>query len=278
METERLVLTVTRYSEIFYTKKGSFRKKKKPEKSVITAYDPSKYRKYDNIDMAKGGTMYTYIIKDTAEDLFKIGRTRKPLDRFRSLCEYGKIYPVALLSSDVEQHLHKRYAANRRVHSRFKGNGGTEWFCRGGIIDELIKTVEHKKVPYISVHYMVKHLLALGIIKVEDQTLLWEISQTDLGYYFIGLAILQLTDYIELIPFPNPLPKGKPHILQIKRRIALSDFIIDDVKENFVFYIAAEKTAEFLKTAEGSYPKLKKFYLHDKNTSAGLYLLKKTVL
>jgi len=242
--------------------------------------DYSKYNNKDKSTMAKSTTMYTYILKDTELDLFKIGKTRSPIARFRSLCRHGKVYPIALLSKDVEKQLHDMYKDNRVVHTGYKGNGGTEWFKRGGVFDEFIATVDTgKQIPYISVYGMVEHMLEHSIIIVENQSLLWELAQTDLGYYFMGLAILGLVGAMG-VGGKNPFAKErhKDHIMIIKRKIALSDVIVDMLGKHNRFYLTGSMQSEFIKDVGLEGADAVRVRFGEKSLVSSLHLVRKRVL
>ena len=121
--------------------------------------------------------MYTYVLKDIELDIFKIGRTTSPTARFKSLCVRGRVMPIALAGEDIEKQLHTEFAENRMTHPEYSLNGGTEWFKRGGKLDDFIAGIDKGHfLPYITVHQMLVEFLESGTVKTSDSITQWELS------------------------------------------------------------------------------------------------------
>lgn len=184
--------------------------------------------------------MYTYVLQDVKLDIFKIGKTTSPNARFKSLCVRGRIMPIALAGEDIEASLHKQFAENRMTHPEFPKNGGTEWFKRGGKLDEFVEGVSKGHfLPYITVHQMVVDFLEEGTVKTSDSITQWELSQSTYGYYLIGIKILIMLGIIkeEARIYTTKYPK---HVLIINRKISISEELLKKIISKYSFYISVE--------------------------------------
>jgi len=283
------VKTVTRYSGTHYVGKKTFQRTSRETKMSSPSYKPhtneydeSKYAKYQDNDMPKkrkSTTMYTYILKDETLGIYKIGKTTSPISRFKSLCVLNKVYPISLLSKDVEKILHARFKANRVEHPMYKGNGGTEWFKRGGTFDDFIDTVDKGvRIPYITIYSLVEHMLVTSKLLFENQSLVWEVSQMDFGYYYLGVEILILSGFLHKNPFPRPTKQAGRDVLMIKRRMSINDNALDKTVTGYVYYVGSSRDCILFKHAAGTNPVIVEFRAGNKKNMPALYLMRKEVL
>ena len=144
------------------------------------------------------GKTYTYILKDTKLDLYKIGRTKNPPARFQSLCALKEIIPIAIIDEDVESSLHEIFDDNRIDLNAKVESGKTEWFKRGGTFDAFIDSMDDaKSIPFLSPHYVVKELLNRKKFKILGYNSNWKFSQIDAAQYLVGYKILEILGVIE---------------------------------------------------------------------------------
>lgn len=136
--------------------------------------------------------MYTYVLYDKVEKLYKIGKTGNPISRFSTLCTKGVVYPIALFPSDIEGKLHEMFKENRVTHPDASVGGATEYFRLGGKFTGFVERIEKesKDVPYCRVQDMVVDMMAAGNVELTDPLLLWNIDSDKFARYRIGLNIL----------------------------------------------------------------------------------------
>lgn len=184
--------------------------------------------------------MYTYILKDIKLGIYKIGRSNDPHNRFRSLCIRGRVVPIALVNNDIEKKLHKEFAENRTTHNDFIGNGSTEWFKRGGKFNKFIDTVEKEySLPYITLHSFIEELLSDNIMTISDASTTWEISNMVYAYHTIGARLLYMVGKLGMVG-EKIVDKNILGISIIRGKIALSEGLIEEIKKNYTFFIAAD--------------------------------------
>jgi hypothetical protein len=208
-----------------------YKKSTKPKKKSSTSKVKKKPQKKK---------IYTYILKDIDLDIYKIGKTTAPTSRFKSLCVRGRIMPIALAGEDVEKKLHEEFADLRMTHPEFPKNGGTEWFRRGGKLDDFIKGVDKGYfLPYITVHQMVMDFLESGTVKTSDSITQWELAQSTYGYYLVGLKLLLMLDVIkeEARTFSTKYTK---HVMILNRKLSVSEEMIKKIIGKYSFYISVE--------------------------------------
>ena len=191
--------------------------------------------------------MYTYILKDSKLGIYKIGKTKYPLARFKSLCVRGVITPIALVNRDVEKKLHAEYKENRVNHPDFDHNGGTEWFKKGGKFDAFIAKVDTgTSLPYITLHEMVTILLESGCIHVPDSSTQWEVDGHDFSRYKIGLELLHMLKFIERSG--NSLTnKDKKNVLLMGKKISVSEKLIEFIEKRFKVYLGIHRDSGVIK-------------------------------
>jgi len=225
--------------------------------------------------------VYTYILKDITRNIYKIGKTADPHARFKSLCVRGKVLPIALVNKDIEDILHDRYAENRIFNEEYKINGATEWFKPGGKFDEFIAVIDKGQfLPYITIHTMVMYLIENNVMRLNDPSTEWELSQTKFGYYFLGLEILIMLGYImragEII-----LAGDKTNILLIGRRVSVSEAILEEIKNNYTIFISVKVKGSIIEDNMDKAKKasrLRKVNLRSKEFDSEVFLLLNKVL
>ena len=192
---------------------------------------------------------YTYILKDKKLDIFKIGRSADPNLRFRSLCEQGRIVPIALVPRDIEQAMHKEFKDVRVTHSEFKGNGGTEWFRRGGKFKKMLKKVGERELPFITVHRFMEELLIGNYMLISEMGTRWELANSVYGYYKIGLKLLYLAGYIRFDTQGLPVVKEgkeKSGVSIIRGKVALSEELVKTLKKDYKYYVSPFYNKEYI--------------------------------
>ena len=225
--------------------------KKKSNKSPINIKEINNHvmgkPSIEEPNFARSGSMYTYILKDVERGIYKIGKTTEPYSRFRSLCRRGKVVPIALLNKDVEKGLHADFADNRIEHPDYPGNGGTEWFRRGGKFDKFIDRIDKGiAIPYISSHSMVSELIDDGVMLIGDTNTDWEIRQNDYSFYLIGIELLKMCGYIQQVG-NHFINKDNLHIHIIGKKVAVSEQLIDHLKDVYRFYLTYSKYTTVVK-------------------------------
>ena len=178
--------------------------------------------------------MYTYILYDKEYDLFKIGRSSSPQQRFHKLCVIDKVYPVAIFPKDVELELHTLFKENRTAHPDETVDGYTEYFKRGGKFDEFITKIDEQKtvIPYCAVTDMVVDINKAKRFILADPLILWNIENDKFSYYKIGLLLL--TSMGKII---NNISVGievidKVNIAYFKNKISITSELFHDIVDN----------------------------------------------
>jgi hypothetical protein len=167
--------------------------------------------------------VYTYILKDIKKDLFKIGRTKDPVKRFRDTCYRGKIVPYYLMAEDRELELHTKFKDMRVVHPD-DISGRTEYFKRGGTFTETAEWVDKKDpLPFLSPMVMMDDLERSGNLIYDSITVSFELSADAYGLYTLSLAILDMLDLKDDIKY----------ILKVANKVAVSEALIDHIKKNY---------------------------------------------
>jgi hypothetical protein len=243
-----------------------YKKSTKPKKKSSTSKVKKKPQKKK---------IYTYILKDIDLDIYKIGKTTAPTSRFKSLCVRGRIMPIALAGEDVEKKLHEEFADLRMTHPEFPKNGGTEWFRRGGQLDEFIEGIDKGYfLPYITVHQMLMEFLESGTVKTSDAITQWELSQSTYGYYLLGLKLLVMLKIIneEAVGLTT---KYNKHVMILNRKISVSEAMIDKIKSKYEFYASVETPPKHIQEQynkkEGS--KIRKVTIESEAFDSDIYIL-----
>lgn len=253
--------------------------KKKPAKTkkdnsfdIIERREKALYESHEN------KIVYTYILKDIVKNIYKIGKTADPHSRFKSLCVRGKVLPIALVNKDVEDILHSQYAENRIFNEEYKMNGATEWFRPGGKFDAFIATVDKGVfLPYITLHSMVLSLLESKVIKLDDPTTEWELSQNKFGHYFIGLEILIMLGYVVKTK-TNISPADTKNIFLIGSRLSVSEAVMDDIQNNYSIFLSVSLKSPVITDNRNKESRLRKVDLKNKEFDSEVFLLLNRVL
>ena len=172
--------------------------------------------------------VYTYVLKDVDNDIFKIGRTANPQGRFDNLCVKDRIFPVALFVGDFEMELHKEFSDNRVDHPDKTIKGFTEFFRRGGKFDGFIEKFEEAEVPYCKPTSLVKEMMEMGRVVMSDPFMLWDISNDKFGWYNIGRKLLQGLGKITDKGYGDVKVHGKD-VSYINRKLAITGRLYDDI-------------------------------------------------
>lgn len=252
------------------TKKGA--KPKTGNLDVIESREKAVYASHE----AK--QVYTYILKDIQKNIYKIGKTADPHSRFKSLCVKGKVLPIALVNKDVEDILHAQYAENRIFNEDYKLNGATEWFRPGGKFDEFIATVDKGVfLPYITLHTLVIELLETKVIRLNDPSTEWELSQNKFGHYFVGLEILLMLGYVQKTK-STILPGNTKDVLLIGSRLSVSEEVMEDIKTNYNIFISTTIRSEIIKSNKVEGSRLRRVILKNNEFDSEVFLLLNKVL
>jgi hypothetical protein len=247
-------------------------KKAKENKKRKEANEPPKDKVYkSHLD----SPVYTYVLKDIVENIYKIGKTSNPHNRFKNLCVRGKVYPIALVKQDVEKILHTTYAENKMEHPdpKYEGNGSSEWFRPGGKFDEFIATVDKgKTLPYITPHVMVKDFLDNGILTIADHNTEWELNQTTYSYFMIGIEILAMLGYIKRSN-GHTVTDDPENIFIIGQKVSMTEVVIDTIKEKYTAIVATDKNSFKLKEAKTDKSRLRHIDLKSKEFNSEVFLL-----
>ena len=222
--------------------------------------------------------VYTYILKDIKRDIYKIGRTSDPHQRFKGLCKEGKVYPIALISTDVEKDLHEQFSSNRMFNKEYRGDGGTEWFARGGKFNDFIDSVDTgKTIPFITLHKMTKLLIKQGVIKVRDSIIEWELDKSKFGFYSIGITVLSMVGYLSY--YGNQYSTVNPdEVFIIKRKIAISERLIKSISNNFTFELVYSPDQNDKKASKNNLIRIRKVKIGDDSFDSDIFLILKRVL
>lgn len=224
-------------------------------------------------------TVYTYILKDIVRLIYKIGKTTNPHNRFKNLCVRGRVVPIALVSKDIEGVLHTMYADNRIFNEEYKHNGGTEWFKTGGKFDEFISGIDKGQVlPFITLHTLVIELMEENIMKANDSNTQWELSQSKLGYYFIGLEILLMLGYITKTNGGTIISKDSKNILLIGRKISVSEEILNEIKSKYTFFVSTSLKSSAIVDNKKDGSRLRRIDLKSPDFDSEVFLLLNSVL
>ena len=141
---------------------------------------------------------YTYILRDSKLNIYKIGKTTNPPDRFHSLCKLEEITPIALIDEDFENSFHELFDDNRIIINNKVESGKTEWFKKGGRFDSFLDTLNTDfTIPYLSPHALIEALDKKGNFRVIGYNSVWVFSQITAGKYIVGLKVLEKLDVIK---------------------------------------------------------------------------------
>ena len=173
--------------------------------------------------------VYTYILKDVDNDLFKIGRTTSPQTRFDKLCIKDRIFPVALFKGDHELELHKQFKENRVDHPDKTMHGYTEFFKRGGKFDEFIVKFEYTDVPYLRPSHLVKEMMETGKVMLADPFMLWDISNDRFGWYSLSIILLEGLGKIKDNGYGNIDILDKKNVAYMNKKLAITGSLYDDI-------------------------------------------------
>lgn len=238
-------------------------------------------RKKKVYEAHKRKQVYTYILKDITRDIYKIGKTTNPHDRFKNLCKRGKVIPVAVVKKDIEDILHKEYAENRIHNDEYEKNGATEWFERGGKFDAFIDKVDTGKyMPYITLHQLAKILEERGKLTIVDPTTKWELEQSKYSHYMIGNEIARMLGYIARAgsSITTPYPED---VFIIGQRVALSESIVDNILKEYEIFIGQDHMHGALsekKDREKFDTRVRKVTIENKEFDSAVFLLLNKVL
>ena len=182
----------------------------------------------------KKGIMYTYVLYDSKEDLYKIGRTKSPLVRLRQLCKRGEISAITVIPKDIEKKLHKQFTDFRQLHPTAT-DGKTEWFKKGGKLSTFIDSIPKKDAyPFLSPEVLFEDMLTRGSL-ILSKSIMWDISSARYGKYLVGVDILVLVGALKLKRF-GLWTKAERHNISIdNRKIGISEFIIDYLCSKYEF-------------------------------------------
>lgn len=172
--------------------------------------------------------IYTYILKDVDNDIFKIGKTSIPQNRFDSLCTKDRVYPIALYSGDHEKELHEAFKSNRTDHPDTSVGGYTEYFKRGGKFNEFIEPIESAKIPYCKPTTLVKEMMEVGKVILADPFLLYELTEDRFGWYTLGKKLLQGLGKIHDNGRGWIEPKSN-EVSYIENKLAITAELYDDI-------------------------------------------------
>jgi hypothetical protein len=172
--------------------------------------------------------IYTYVLKDVDNDIFKIGKTSVPQTRFNKLCIKDRIYPIALYTGDFEKELHKEFKENRVDHPDKSMGGYTEFFKRGGKFDAFLSDIEEVEVPYCRVTDLIKEMMELGKVQLSDPFILWDISNDKFGWYSIGKIVLEGLGKIKDGGYGNITVYSK-EVSYIEHKLAITARLYDDI-------------------------------------------------
>lgn len=172
--------------------------------------------------------IYTYILKDVDNDIFKIGKTSIPQNRFDKLCMKDRVYPVALYAGDHEKELHEAFKSNRTDHPDISVGGYTEYFKRGGKFSEFIEPIESAKIPYCKPMNLVKEMMETGKVLLADPFLLYELTDDKFGWYTLGKILLQGLGKIHDNGGGWVEPKSRD-VSYIEHKLAITSDLYDEI-------------------------------------------------
>lgn len=175
----------------------------------------------------KGEQVYTYVLEDIKEGLYKIGRSSRLQTRFASLCEIGVTEPVMVISGDMEQALHKRFKDVRTNHPDETKSGFTEYFKKGGVLSEFVDGNRRGEVPFISPTSLIKGMTKSKSLRVMDMGTMWTIGNFRFGDYRLGVAVLDLLDYID--DGYNGIEVKSVEVSHYDRKLAVTKSLYDEL-------------------------------------------------
>ena len=124
---------------------------------------------------------------------------------------------------------------------------------------------------------MVTDLLESKVIRLDEPTTEWELSQNKFGHYFIGLEILVMLGYVTRTK-SHILPANKDNILLIGSRLSVSEAVMDDIKTNYTIILATGLKAAALKDNKTETSRLRRVDLKSKDFDSEVFLLLNKVL
>jgi len=175
--------------------------------------------------------MFTYILKDKKLNIYKIGKTTNPPNRFRALCKLPEIVPIALIDADYESVLHEMFDSNRIILNDKVDSGKTEWFKSGGKFDEFIDDMDQTlTLPYMSPHILIDKLESVGKFKVYGYNSDWKFSQIDVGRYMVGTRVLEA---LNVIKNGIVLPDFEKYVDTFNSKVILNEEVIKYIVDNY---------------------------------------------
>ena len=142
--------------------------------------------------------IYTYILKDKVNGIYKIGKSINPRQRFRKLCVPGKIVPVHVIHDDVEKQLHETYAEERlKDHPDVTvKDGHTEWFRYGGKLKPFIDALQIQSIAFYTPHNLYDYLEKEDKLRIPELAVSKYLQEDAYYQYNIGKRILGILGYL----------------------------------------------------------------------------------
>jgi hypothetical protein len=185
--------------------------------------------------------MYTYVLKDLVQGIYKIGKTKDPSKRLNALCTYGRVVPIALVEKDVEALLHEKFADTRIVNEEAQG-GRTEWFKRGGKIDKFLDKIDTgKSIPYITPARAVNIMIEGGNLFYRDRAVAWEVDQIETGKFYIGIEVLYRAGLLKATK-PKIISNDTSKVTTYREVIAISEEALRNVMNEYEVSIFSDCT------------------------------------
>lgn len=191
--------------------------------------------------------MYTYVLYDKKYDIYKIGRTSTPVDRFIKLGILDRIYPVALFPTDIELQLHHEFAENRVRHPEENEiEACTEYFEKGGKFTAFVDKVNenYKPLPYLTISSAIRVKEDNKTLILRDPLIRWALDDNLYSYHKIGLKVLQAMGKVGGASGSNIDVKDDENIMFVKGKLGITDRLYHDIAENIVIELYDEIPAK----------------------------------
>lgn len=140
--------------------------------------------------------VYTYILKDLKRNLYKIGQSTNPKQRFRQLCIPGELIPIYLFDTNIEGALHKEYAEYRLKNHPKYIDGKTEYFSYGGRFAEFVNKLDVKILPFYSPHNLYLFLETQKLMRYDSAETRAVVLEDKYAEWRLGRKILVLLGYL----------------------------------------------------------------------------------
>jgi len=197
--------------------------------------------------------MFTYVLFDKENNLYKIGRSTNPRARFRQLCRPGRVRPIHVFKGDIEGKLHDRFADQRLfTHPDPEyADGHTEWFRSGGKLQGFVDELEVQDVHFYTPQGLYNYLEDSDKIIIPEVAVMKRLESADYYRYSTGRKILNMLGYL----YYNGVGYDTCHanVKMHGAKIFLTDSVLTDIAASYTVEIVGNRFTHTLQKFASRY-------------------------